>query len=82
MLTNDTNEINIIKKKSPKKLVLNFTKEVNKTITFSFLNVLICTNYKDYNFITSTYKKTPPITTPVPSTLKVNVPSNVKSNYN
>ena len=60
-----------------KKLILNFTHELNKNNKISFLDILIDNdNYN--NFTTSTYKKKPLIITPVPSTLKVNVPSDIK----
>ena len=51
--------------------------ELNKNNKISFLDVIIDTNNKDNNFATSTYK-TPPITTPVPSTLKMNSPFRYK----
>ena len=63
----------------PQNSVLNFTQELNKNIFF--LNVLIDTNNNDNNFTTST-NKNPQITTPIPSTLKVNTSSDIKKcNY-
>ena len=56
---------------------LIFTHELNKNNYISFLDVLIDTNNYNNNFTTSTYKKKTPITTPVPSTLKVNAPSDI-----
>ena len=44
----------------------------------SFSDLLIDTNYNKNKFTTSTYKKNPLIITPVPSTLKVNTPSDIK----
>ena len=61
----------------PKNSTLNFTHEVNKNNKISFLGILIDTNNNN-NFTTFTYKKKPLIITPVPSTLKVNAPSDIK----
>ena len=74
---NDINEINILQDTFQKNSVLNFTPELNKNNKISFLDVLIDTNNDNYNLTPSTYKK-PLITTPVPSTLKVNAPSDIK----
>ena len=60
-----------------KNLALTFTRELNKNNKISFLDVLIDTNNNNNNFTTSTYKN-PLIRTPVPSTLKVNAPSDIK----
>ena len=76
ILTNNINEINILQDTFQNNSVLNFTHELNKNNKISFLDVLIDTNNNN-NFTTSTYKKTLVIT-PVPSTLKVNAPSNIK----
>ena len=59
-----------------KNSVVNFIHELNKNNKISFLDVLIDTNNNN-NFTTSTYKN-PLIITPVPSTLKVNAPSDIK----
>ena len=77
ILANDINEINILQDTFQKNSVLNFTHELNKNNKFSFLDVPIDTNNNN-NFSTSTYKKIPLIITPVPSTLKVNAPSDIK----
>ena len=76
ILTNNINEINIQQDTFQKNSVLNFTHELNKNNKISFLDVLIDTNNNN-NFHTSTYK-TPLVITPVPSTLKVNSPSDIK----
>ena len=74
----EINKINILQDTFQKNSVLNFTHELNKNNKISFLDVLIDTNNNIINnFTASTYKKSL-IITPVPSTLKVNVPSNIK----
>ena len=70
------NAINIRQDTFPKNSVLIFTHELNKNNEISFLDVLIATNNNN-NLTTSTYK-TPLVITPVPSTLKVNAPSDIK----
>ena len=77
ILANNVNEINIQKDTFPKNSVLNFSHELNKNNKISFLDVLIDTNNNNNNFTTSTYKK-PLIITPVPTTLKVNAPFDIK----
>ena len=52
ILANDINEINMLQKSSS----LNFTHELNKNNKFSFLDVLIETEYNNNCFTTSTYK--------------------------
>ena len=76
ILTNNINEINILQDTFQNNSVLNFTHEINKNNKISFLDVLIDANNNN-NFTTSTYKN-PLVTTPVPSTLKVNAPSDIK----
>ena len=71
-IVNDINEINILQDPFQKNSVLNFTHE---PIKMSFLDGLIDIN--NNNSTTSTYKN-PLITTPVPSTLIVNTPSDIK----
>ena len=83
ILVNGINEINILQD--------NFTHELSKNNKISILDVLIDTttttttttnnnnnNNNNNNFTTYTYKKTPLIITPIPSTLKVNAPSDIK----
>ena len=92
ILANDINEINILQDTFQKNSVLNFTHELHKNNKISFLDVLIDTtttttttttnnnnnnNNNDNNFTTSTSKKTI-LTTSVSSTLKLNVPSDIK----
>ena len=77
ILANDINEINILQDTFQKNSVLNFTHELNKINKISFLDVLIDTNNNNNNFTISTYKNTLKIT-PVPSTLKVNAPCDIK----
>ena len=77
ILANDINELNIQPDTFQKNSVLNFTHELNKNNGISFLDVLIDTNNKNDNFTIYT-NKTTLITTPVPSTLKVNVLSDLK----
>ena len=60
---------------SKKKAVLIFTHELNKNHKVSFLGVLIDTKN---NKFTTLVTKNPVIITPVPSTLKVNAPSDIK----
>ena len=76
ILANNINKINILQDTFQKNSVLNFTHELNKNNKISFLDVLIDTNNNN-NFTTSTYKN-PLVITPVPSTLKVNAPSDIK----
>ena len=76
ILANNINEIYILQNTFQNNSVLNFTHELNKNNKISFLDVLIDTNNND-NFSTSTYKN-PLVITPVPSTLKVNAPSDIK----
>ena len=56
----------------------NFTHKLDKNNKISFLDVLIDTTANNNNFTPSLYKKTPLITTPIPLTLKMNAPSDIK----
>ena len=47
-----------------------------------FLDILINTNNNNNNNLTNTTYQKDTKTNPVPSTLKVNAPSDIKSNYN
>ena len=76
ILADNINKINILQDTFQKNSVLNFTYELNKNNKISFLDVLIDNNNGN-NFTTSTYKN-PLVITPVPSTLKVNAPSDIK----
>ena len=75
IITNNTNEINILPDTFPKISVLNFTHELNKNNKVPFLDILIDTNYN--NLTISTCKKLL-ITILVLLTLKMNAPSDIK----
>ena len=75
ILTSDINEINILQDTFQKNSGLNFTHELNKNNKISFFDILIDTNNnKSLPLLT----KNPLVITPVPSTLKVNAPSDIK----
>ena len=76
-LANDNNEINI-QDTFQKNSVINFNHELNKNNKISFLDVLININNNIDNITVSTCKKQRKITTPVSSTFKMNVPSDIK----
>ena len=78
ILANDINVINI-QRLLLKYSVFNFTHELNKNNKISFLDVLIDIN--NNIFTTSSYKKKNINKIPLPSTYKVMVPSDIKSNY-
>ena len=73
LLANDINEINMLQDTFPKNSLLSFTHELNKNNKISFSAVLIDINDNN-NFTISTNLL---ITTPVLSTLKVNVSSDI-----
>ena len=76
ILADNINKIHILQDSFQKNSVLNFTHELNKID--KILDVHIdANNNNNNNFTTSTYKN-PLIITPVPSTLKVKAPSNIK----
>ena len=77
IFANDIKEINMLQDIFQKNSVLNFTHELNKNNKISFLDALIDTNNNNNNFTASTYEN-PLITIRVPSTLKVNAPSDIK----